>query len=123
VIFRALRDSGRCAHGHGNDRDGVTIAPSQKQQNFNNAFLHQYGPDLASIAELESLKPGENIDYAQTVKKYGVSRVTLARRHQGRKSLHPQQKHELVHYIKRLTKRGLPPTRAMIRNFGSQIAG
>jgi hypothetical protein len=36
--------------------------------------------------------------------------------------LNPQQEMELVRYIKRLTKRGLPPTRDMIRNFSSEVA-
>ncbi|KAF2828924.1 hypothetical protein CC86DRAFT_287155, partial [Ophiobolus disseminans] len=32
------------------------------------------------------------------------------------------QEHELVLYFKQLTKRGLPPTRAMVQNFASTIA-
>jgi hypothetical protein len=34
----------------------------------------------------------------------------------------PQQEAELVEYLKSLTKRGLPPTREMARDFASQIA-
>jgi hypothetical protein len=34
----------------------------------------------------------------------------------------PQQEAELVEYLKSLTKRGLPPTREITRNFASQIA-
>jgi hypothetical protein len=71
--------------------------------------------------------------YAQIGRKYGVEPTTLARRHKGtstslkarfqnQQALHPQQEQELLLYIKQLTRRGLPPTRAMIRNFGSQIA-
>ena len=87
----------------------------------------------AALAAIESLGPGEQLSYRQISKKYGCDRATLARRHQNqsvtrsleaqnRQALHPQQEQELLLYIKRLTERGLPPTRAMIRNFGSQIA-
>jgi hypothetical protein len=34
----------------------------------------------------------------------------------------PQQELELVAYREELTKRALPPTRAMIRNFASEVA-
>ena len=37
--------------------------------------------------------------------------------------LHPQQEMELVEYIRGLTRKGLAPTRPMIRNFASSIAG
>lgn len=36
-------------------------------------------------------------------------------------ALHPQQELELLQYIKQLTTRGLPLTRAMIRDSSSQI--
>ncbi|EDU46253.1 predicted protein [Pyrenophora tritici-repentis Pt-1C-BFP] len=36
--------------------------------------------------------------------------------------LNPQQELELVRYIEKLTKRGIPPTREMIRNFSSEVA-
>jgi hypothetical protein len=35
----------------------------------------------------------------------------------------PQQKEELVKYIEGLTERHLPPTRQMIQNFATEIAG
>jgi transcriptional regulator with XRE-family HTH domain len=65
--------------------------------------------------------------------KYGVDRSTLGRRWRGvtrskeegyasQQALSPQQEIELVQYIERLTKRGLPPTREMIRNFSSEVA-
>jgi hypothetical protein len=41
---------------------------------------------------------------------------------QNQQALHPQQEQELLRYIKRLTERGLPPNRAMIRRFASEIA-
>lgn len=37
----------------------------------------------AAIAEIESLKPGEKINYTKTAKEYGISRSTLSRRHRG----------------------------------------
>jgi hypothetical protein len=91
-------------------------------------------PLEAAIAALESLKLGEKINYTQIAKKYGVDRTTLSRRHRGgqappsvkhenQRLLNDLQETELVKYIDRLTVRGLPPTRNMIRNFASQIAG
>jgi hypothetical protein len=87
----------------------------------------------AALAAIESLEPGEKLVYAQIAREYNIEPTTLARRHKGastscslkaqnRQALHPQQELELLHYIERLTKQGLPPTRAMIRNFASQIA-
>jgi hypothetical protein len=87
----------------------------------------------AALAAIESLKPGEKPNYTKIANKYGCSRTTLARRHQGvsasrtikaenQQALHPRQEKELLRYIERLTKDGLPPTRPMIRNFASQIA-
>jgi transposase-like protein len=86
-----------------------------------------------ALTAIESLEAGEDINYAQIARLYGVERSTLSRRHRGQTtsrkaysqmqlSLHPQQDLELLRYIKRLTERGLPPTRAVIRNFASQIA-
>ncbi|RAQ98945.1 pogo transposable element [Stemphylium lycopersici] len=91
------------------------------------------GPIEAAIAAIESLKPGEQFSYRKIAIQYGCSRTSLARRHQGRsgsreamalnqQSLHPQQEQELLGYIDRLTKQGLPPTRAIIRSIASQIA-
>jgi hypothetical protein len=37
-------------------------------------------------------------------------------------ALSPQQEIELVQYIERLKKRGLPPTREIIKNFSSEVA-
>jgi hypothetical protein len=70
---------------------------------------------------------------AKIAAKYSVDRRTLARRHQGasiscaakaenQQALHPQQEQELLRYIERLTRQGLPPTRSMIRRFASEIA-
>jgi hypothetical protein len=86
-----------------------------------------------AIAEIESLEPGKRFSYQEMADKYNVHRVTLSRRHQGlqapretqaarQQKLSPQQELELVQYIKELTKRGLPPTREMVRNFSSEVA-
>jgi hypothetical protein len=86
----------------------------------------------AALAAIESLEPGEKLIYTQIAAKYGVDRRTLARRHQGatisrdaqaqnQRALHLQQEKELLRYIERLTRQGLPPTRPMIRRFASDI--
>jgi hypothetical protein len=70
---------------------------------------------------------------AKSRKKIKVDRTTLSRRHQGaqhsnaamaeaQQLLNPQQELELVNYIETCTKRGLPPTREMVQNFGSAVA-
>jgi hypothetical protein len=87
----------------------------------------------AAIAAIELLEPGEQFSYCQIAQQYCCSRVALAKRHQGlatsratqaqnQQTLPPQREQELLRYIERLTEQGLPPTRAMIRNFASQIA-
>jgi hypothetical protein len=63
--------------------------------------------------------------------KYDVVRSTLQRRHRDQMrtrelthlALNPQHEYELVQYIKELTERRTPPTRAMIRNFASFLVG
>jgi hypothetical protein len=39
-----------------------------------------------------------------------------------KQKLHPQQEHELVEYINRLTEKALPPAREMTRRFAAEIA-
>ena len=86
-----------------------------------------------ALAAIEALKPGEKLVYYKIADQYGVSRITLARRHKqiqtsreakdlNQQKLNPQQERELVDYIERLTARYLPPTREMIANFASSIA-
>jgi hypothetical protein len=90
-------------------------------------------PIEAALAAIELLEPGEQFSYKQISKIYSCDRTTLAQRHQhklktrnlesqNRQALHPQQEQELLHYIERLIKQGLPLTRAMIQNFALQIA-
>lgn len=87
----------------------------------------------AAIAAIESREPGEKLVYQHFADRFGVSRTTLSRRHRGiqgsqteqyndARALHPRQEAELLKYIKKLTKEGLPPTKPMIRNFASPIA-
>ena len=81
----------------------------------------------AAIAAIESLEPGEQFSYRRIAEEYccTIGHLNLARyplRKSASSPLHPQQEAELLRYIERITRRGLPPTRAMIRNFASQIA-
>jgi len=90
-------------------------------------------PIDAAITAINSLQPGEHFTYTEIAEKFGVLRSTLSRRHrrvshrrevtdQNRRNLHKHQEGELLQYIQRLTERGLPPTRQMMRNFASNIA-
>jgi hypothetical protein len=85
-----------------------------------------------ALAAIETLDEGEHFTYTSIPNTYGVSRVTLARRHQGilasrteqaikQQLLNPQQELELVQYIARLTEDGLSPARDMIQSFASTI--
>ncbi|EMD67027.1 hypothetical protein COCSADRAFT_56332, partial [Bipolaris sorokiniana ND90Pr] len=87
----------------------------------------------AALAAINALKPNEKLVYSQIAKKYGVDPGTLSRRHRGisrsrqaaaqnQQAVHPQHEAELIDYIDRLTKRGLAPTRSIIRNIASQLA-
>jgi hypothetical protein len=87
-----------------------------------------------AIQELESLEPGEKIKSNKVAKKYGVDRSTLSRRFRGKTGskkakydsqqfLTKQQSKTLCEYVDKLTRRGLPPTTAMITNFAADIAG
>ncbi|KAF1358659.1 hypothetical protein EJ07DRAFT_24974, partial [Lizonia empirigonia] len=82
----------------------------------------------AALQALDALKPGEAPRYAQVAREYSVDRTTLSRRYRGvcasrakgyesQRLLNTTQEQELVKYIETLSKRGLPPTREMIRNF------
>jgi hypothetical protein len=73
-----------------------------------------------ALAAIESRELGEQIVYQAYADKYNVSRTTLSRRHQ--QVLTIPQEQQLVRYIKTLTERGIPPTRAIIRRYASQLA-
>jgi hypothetical protein len=90
-------------------------------------------PIEEALEDLKLLEPGEDFSYTKIAAKHGVVRSTLTRRHQGihapraakainQQKLSPQHEKELVQHIESLTKRGLPPTQEMIRNYASQIA-
>ncbi|KAF7574180.1 hypothetical protein PtrM4_058030 [Pyrenophora tritici-repentis] len=85
-----------------------------------------------AIADLESRDPGEKFTLKEVAEKWGVNRSTLGRRwrrvtgprsdgYAQQQAIGPQQELELVRYITKLTKQGLPPTREMIRNFSSEV--
>ncbi|EDU47870.1 hypothetical protein PtrM4_119560 [Pyrenophora tritici-repentis] len=87
-----------------------------------------------AVKYLESLKPGEHFVYQKVADQFGCSRSALSRRWRGvsrdkttsdgmKQALLPQQELELLQYIEELHIRGLPPTREMIQNFGSEICG
>ncbi|KAF1360848.1 hypothetical protein EJ07DRAFT_176935 [Lizonia empirigonia] len=87
-----------------------------------------------ALADLDALDSSEEVCYATIAKKHGVDRSTLSRKHQGvsgsraeaglaRRNLQPEQEAELVKYIEGLTERKLPPTREMVQNYASDIAG
>lgn len=91
------------------------------------------GPIDKAVEDIKLQEPGEQLSYRKVAAKHGVDRSTLARRCKGiqapmaakainQQKLSPQQELELVRYIEDLTKRGLPPTREMIRNFASHVA-
>jgi AraC-like DNA-binding protein len=87
-----------------------------------------------ALAAIELLPSGEKFTYSEYARHFGVSRTTLSRRHRDcqasvttyareQRLLNPQQEEELVRYIEHLSGDGLPPTRSIIRNFASEIAG
>jgi DNA-binding transcriptional regulator YhcF (GntR family) len=87
-----------------------------------------------AIAAIRVPPSGDKPSYRQAAIQFKVDRSTLRRRHKEgqtsveaknvrQRKLHPQQEAELIQYIRNLTKKALPPTRQMIQNFTSQIAG
>jgi hypothetical protein len=88
----------------------------------------------AALADLESRGRGEKINYTQLAKRHGVDRTTLSKRHRGvqqpreaqyesQRNLNDQQSEQLTKWINDLTKRGLPPSNEMLRNFAKEITG
>jgi hypothetical protein len=85
-----------------------------------------------AIADLKLHEQDKDFSIRGIAKKHGVEYSTVRRRWTGQTGpraagyasqqlLSPQQEEGLVEYIGGLTARGLPPTRAMIRNFASNI--
>jgi hypothetical protein len=90
-------------------------------------------PINEALEDTKSREEGEQLSLREFADKYGVGRATPGKRWRGGihskeegnatpQVLSLQQKMELVRYIKKLTKRGLPPTREMVRNFSSEVA-
>ena len=88
----------------------------------------------AAIVEVQSLMPCEKIPWQKIADKYGVVRSTLTRRCRRETQPHatkiinqqlltPEEEAELVAYPDCLTDQYLPPTREMLQNFASTIAG
>jgi hypothetical protein len=48
--------------------------------------------------------------------------TSRATRFQKQQALHPQQEIELIQYIDRISKQGLPPNRDMVRRLALQLA-
>lgn len=88
----------------------------------------------AALAALESLRPGERVNYTKIAEVYDVDRTTLSKRHRGvqqsrgaqyesQRILNNQQSAQLTKWINNLTERGLPPFNEMLRNFAKEITG
>ena len=86
----------------------------------------------AAIASLESLKPGEIPNFKKTAAIYSVDRNTLSwcywgiqgsqtKHYKNIMLLNYRQKKELIKYINDFYAQGLPPTRALLCNFVSEI--
>ena len=87
-----------------------------------------------ALAECDAVPSDEGIPWSKIADKHGVVRSTLSRKHRGetrsrkevstsQRNLQPHEEAELVQYIDELTKQHLPPTREMVQNFASDIAG
>jgi hypothetical protein len=87
-----------------------------------------------ALAECDSVPSSDKILWQKIANKHGVVRSTLTRRHCRetrsreevlilQQNLQPQQETELAKYIEELTERKLPPTREMVQNYASDIAG
>jgi hypothetical protein len=90
-------------------------------------------PIRAAIEAYKLQEPGEQLSVQEVADNHGVWRSNMQRRMDGQsvpraehttntRKLSPQQEDELVLYIESLTARQLPLTRAIIRNFASEVA-
>jgi hypothetical protein len=84
-------------------------------------------------AALDDLKSQDPPAYRPTARKYGISHSALMRRHKGQARprrvlrddqavLSKQQERDLIGEINRLSFRGIPPTKSMIKRFAITIA-
>ena len=143
VLIKCIGGDGYFARGSANwvgtVVDGPTTATGQRRirecNTINSTTRNSTNMDpiKAALAAIESLKPEEKLVYTKIANRFGVNAVTLARRHKGsstsraiasqnRRALHPHEEQQLLRYIKKLSSQGLPPSRAMIQRFASQIA-
>ncbi|EMD88363.1 hypothetical protein COCHEDRAFT_1109523 [Bipolaris maydis C5] len=81
-----------------------------------------------AIAAIDSQDTEGQLSYRTAAKKFSIKVTTLTRRHQNktqllaaaaakRQLLTPPQESELVKYIEKLLDRGLPPSRAIVKNY------
>jgi hypothetical protein len=91
-------------------------------------------PIDAAIEAIESLKPGNLINYTKIAKEFGVNRITLSRRHKGiqrsredqyedQRVLNDQQTKDLIKNIDKLSEKGLYISHEMLRNFAKELTG
>jgi hypothetical protein len=85
-----------------------------------------------ALAEIKLHEHEDSFTLKNIAEKHGVDCLTLGQRCKGKTGLrsngyvsqqllNPQQEQALVQYIEDIAAHGLPPTRAMIRNFVSNI--
>jgi hypothetical protein len=116
---------------------GLVPHPHQNNTSILSCSTHDNSTTMAPIDKaIEDLKlheQDEDFSIRGIAKKHGVEYSTLRRRwtgqtgpraagHASQQLLSPQQEEGLVEYIGGLTAYGIPPTRAMIRNFASNIS-
>ncbi|PVH90553.1 hypothetical protein DM02DRAFT_647564 [Periconia macrospinosa] len=71
---------------------------------------------IEALAECDSIPSGKKISHRRETR--SREEVSASQR-----NLQPQQEAELTKHIKRLTEQKLPPTREMVQNYASDIAG
>jgi hypothetical protein len=87
-----------------------------------------------TLADLELHEEDKQFTLQAIASFYGVDCSALSKRWRGvtdprsdgyaqQQLLSSQQEDELVRYIEDLSAKSLPPTRTMIRNFASEVAG
>jgi hypothetical protein len=90
-------------------------------------------PIDAAIEEIKSLALGEKFLYRKIAEKYSVKQTTLARRHQAKNQPHSvknvqqravtlAQEQELVLYINKQCKAGIPPLQHIVQGWASTLA-
>jgi hypothetical protein len=120
-------------HGHGTRARTVRaehqiLHPTSTRHNSTNT-----DPIQAAIEAYEAQGPEGQYSVQEVANQHGVRRSTMQRRMDGQsvprsdyisnsRKLSPQQEDELVEYLKSLTACRLPPTRAMVQTFASEIA-